>query len=379
MKLSGKIILILSAAMSLLACSGKIDDENDGHGFDVPDGVLRIFADKERISADGKDKVVFTVAYGSSDVSQMSGMVISVEKDGRKTSLAEGVNEFSTSAPGEYVFSASYDYGGLHYSDNSVKVAATVPEGQLSSGYRQKMIAMQFTSTGCVNCPLLSEAIRNIQKNHPDRIIPVAFHMDYDVADPMALSINEKFYRKVSDRNDYSIGLPMFAFNFRKSSQHIINEYAKIESELQLESELYPPVCGVALETSYDESSRKVQISAGFKSDVSADYRYHIFLVEDGVEYSQMGAEDGNYVHDNVLRYVCSDNVLGTKIEKGAVLEPGKEYLVERSVTLEQGWNPAKIRVVAAMLCSSDGGETYYSNNANECPLGGSADYLYEN
>ena len=92
-----------------------------------------------------------------------------------------------------------------------------------------------------------------------------------------------------------------------------------------------------------------------------------------------MAYDTGNYVHDNVLRYVCSDNVLGVKIEKGAVLEPGKEYLVERYVTLEEGWDPSKIRVVAAMLCSSDGGETYYSNNANGCPLGDSSDYLYEN
>ena len=92
-----------------------------------------------------------------------------------------------------------------------------------------------------------------------------------------------------------------------------------------------------------------------------------------------MGDDTGNYVHNNVLRHVCSDNVLGVRIEKGAVLEPGKEYVVERSVTLDEGWDSSKIRVVAAMLCSSDGGETYYSNNANECPLGGSSDYLYAN
>lgn len=379
MKYLNRIFIALLAVIAMLSCSGNVDEKTPEHDYDVPEGVLRIFADKDRIAADGVDKVTFTVAFGSSDVSEMSGMIISVEKDGRKTDLAEGVNVFTASQPGEYVFTARYDYGGVHRSDNSVKVTAERQGGQLSSGYRQKMIAMQFTSTGCVNCPILTEAIKNIRKNHPDRIIPVAFHMDYDVADPMTLSINEKFYRKVSDRNDYSIGLPMFAFNFRKSSQHIINEYSKIESELQLEAESYPPVCGVSLETSYDESTRKVQIKAGFKSDVSSDYRYHIFLVEDGVEHPQMGAEDGSYVHDNVLRHVCSDNVLGTKIEKGAVLEPGKEYTVERSVTIDEAWNPSNIRVVAAMLCSSDGGETYYSNNANECPLGDSSDYLYEN
>jgi hypothetical protein len=35
----------------------------------VPEGVLRIFADKTEISADGNDEVTFTVMFGSEDVS----------------------------------------------------------------------------------------------------------------------------------------------------------------------------------------------------------------------------------------------------------------------------------------------------------------------
>ena len=246
------------------------------------------------------------------------------------------------------------------------------------SGYRQKMIAMQFTSVGCVNCPILAEALKNVQKNYPDMIIPVAFHLDYDVEDPMTLSMNSRFYSRLSDKDDHSLGLPMFAFNFRKSSQPIINEYAKIVSEMELQAELYPPVCGVAVETSYDEGSGKVQIDAKFRSDVAMDARYHIFLLEDGYEYYQAGFDGDEYVHDNVLRYISSDNVLGSKIEQGKVLEPGREYVVSKSVKLDGSWNASKMRVVVAMLCSYDGGETYCSNNANECSIGESADYSYE-
>lgn len=378
MKSIVKFLLPVLMLLPFYACSGNLDDEGDAAEYGVPEGVLRIFADKTEIAADGVEKVTFTVVYGSSDVSDMSGMVISHERGGVVTELPEGKHEFTSTAPGEYVFTATYDYGGKKHTDNSVKVTVRSSGSQISSGYRQKMIAMQFTSVGCVNCPILAEALKNVQKNYPDKIIPVAFHLDYDVEDPMTLSMNSRFYSRLSDKDDHSLGLPMFAFNFRKSSQPIINEYAKIVSEMELQAELYPPVCGVAVETSYDEGSGKVQIDAKFRSDVAMDARYHIFLLEDGYEYYQAGFDGDEYVHDNVLRYISSDNVLGSKIEQGKVLEPGREYVVSKSVKLDGSWNASKMRVVVAMLCSYDGGETYCSNNANECSIGESADYSYE-
>ncbi len=254
------------------------------------------------------------------------------------------------------------------------------PSVELSSGYRQQMVAMQFTSVGCVNCPFLAEAIKDVGKNFPGKTIPVAFHLDYgdEMKDPMSISMNEKFYARISYSGRDVLSLPMFAFNFRKSSQPIVNEYAKIVSELELEGKNNPPVCGIAIETSYDAAARKASIKAKFKSDVAKDYRYHIFLVEDGIEYMQMGSENGSYVHDNVLRHIFSDNVFGTKLEKGVVLEPGKEYVVEKSLVLDEGWKADDISVVAAMLCASDGDSAYYGNNANVCGLGKSVDYLYE-
>ncbi len=376
MKYISRIFLCIAALLPFSSCSGNIDDEGDAGEYGVPEGVLRIFADKEEIAADGEDKVTFTVVYGSSDVSSMPGMKISVERDGVVTWLASGVNVFSSTVAGEYVVSAQYDYGGLKHSDNSVKV--TVKGQRIESGFRQKMIAMQFTSVGCVNCPILAEAIRNVQKNYPDRIIPVAFHMDYDMEDPMTISMNSRFYARLSDKDDHTIGLPMFAFNFIKSEEHIINEYAKIVSEMERQAEEYPPVCGVAVETELDPAAGTVAVKAKFKTDVPTDCRYHIFLLEDGIGYYQAGADDG-YIHDNVLRYIVSDNVAGTRLEQGKVLEPGKEYTVTKTLELDEAWDVDNMRVVVAMLCSFDGGDTYCGNNANECRIGESADYLYEN
>ncbi len=262
--------------------------------------------------------------------------------------------------------------------DNPSGGQEPTPPESLSSGYLQRMVAMQFTSVGCVNCPFLSAAIKDIQKEYPGKVIPVAFHMDYgNEKDPMALTMNDKFYKKISHSGN-SLSLPMFSFNFRKSSQPIVNEYSKIVSEMEMEESEYPAACGVAVESSYDEDSRTVVVKARFKSDVAKDYRYHIFILEDGIQYAQMGSENGEYVHDNVLRYIFADHIGGAKLEKGAVLEPGKEYVVEKSLKLDGDWNSANVRIVAAMLCSEDGGYNYFSNNANVCDLGESTDYLYE-
>ena len=255
-----------------------------------------------------------------------------------------------------------------------------LPEGvdttvNLASGYAKKMIAMQFTSTGCTYCPILADALKDVQKARPGEIIPVSFHMDFGgVTDPMALPINKKFYDKVTTGE----GLPMFALNFRKSSQHIVNEYAKIISEIDLHKKNYLAVCGVAIDTDYDESSRSLQLTARIKSDVARKYRYHIFLIENEIIESQAGSEGDSYTHNNVLRMVVADNILGSKLNADQYVEPGKEYEVKKTLKVNEAWNPEKMKVVVAVLDTRDGGETYCCNNANICALGKDVDYAYE-
>ena len=229
----------------------------------------------------------------------------------------------------------------------------------------RKMLAMQFTSIGCTYCPILSTAIKDVQKDYSDRIIPVSFHLDYSgYSDPMTLSVNKKFYDKVNTGD--GDGLPLFALNFRKSSQHIVNEYSKIVSEIEHQHNTYAAVCAVDVAAEYDDAAGTVTVSADFVSDIADEYRYHIFLVEDGIVYSQAGA-DGTYVHDNVLRAMAGDNVMGTKLNQGNAFTPGKKYSVSKTMNIDMSWNPAKMRVVVAMLNSEDDGQTWCCNNAEEC------------
>ena len=254
----------------------------------------------------------------------------------------------------------SVDY---RYAEGSNPDVPSVPESRED----RKMLAMQFTSVGCTYCPILSTAIEGVQKDYSDMIIPVSFHLDYSgYADPMTLAVNKKFYDKVNTGD--SDGLPLFALNFRKSSQHIINEYSKIVSEIEYQYNTFAAVCGVDVAAEYDASAGTVTVSADFVSDIADEYRYHIFLVEDGIVYSQAGA-DGTYVHDNVLRAMAGDNIMGTKLNQGNALVPGKKYSVSKTMNVDKSWNPDKMRAVVAMLNSEDNGETWCCNNAEECTL----------
>ena len=170
----------------------------------------------------------------------------------------------------------------------------------------------------------------------------------------------------------------MFALNFRQSSKHIVSEYAKIQSEIEYQAANYPVTCGVAIETSYDASKKSISVNARFKSDVAASYRYHIFVLEDGIQYSQAGDETGSYVHDNVLRAITGDDVRGTRLNSGNALEVNKEYTVQKTISISDSWNVAKLRVLVAML-KEDSSTEWGSYNANVCAVGSSVDYLYKN
>ena len=84
-----KLVYIISALILMVSCHGTIDPNDPSY---VPEGVLRIFADKTEIKADGQQEVTFTVMFGSKDVSRDTDMSI--------TRIADGVSKSGR----EYLF-----------------------------------------------------------------------------------------------------------------------------------------------------------------------------------------------------------------------------------------------------------------------------------
>lgn len=357
------IASLLAVVAGLVSCTGPVPEDEV-----VPEGVLRIFSDKTSIAADGVDCVTFRVMFGSKNVSGEKTMKIVYTVDGKEVEMSAGASVFSTTAPGEYVFKATLYSGGNHVSDNEIKVVAAEVAGQ--KAYFQKVVGEQFTSVGCTNCPVLSSNLKEVQAQMPGVLVPLSFHMDFNGPDPMSVDATALFYKAYG-----MSGLPFFNINMRKRDGGVARETASIIKAINEEIEMYPATCGVAIETSYDSAERKVSVTTKITSNVAARHKYHIFLVEDGIHATQSGA-NGDYVHNNVVRKMFATDITGLNINKKNPFTPGVEVTAVNSTELAPGWNTDNMRVVVIAMTTTDGGNTFSCNNVNECPVGGSVDYI---
>lgn len=377
MKKVFRYMLLAFVAAAFASCSGNIDPDNGGGVEEpdepevVPEGVLRIFADKNEIAADGNEEVTFTVMFGSEDVSNAKTLQLIRRFNGEEKYMAYGANKFSTVTPGEYTFTAKYYYGGNNITDNSVTVEAKQFFSGEEKNYMQRVLGVYFTSTGCTSCPTATKGIKAVQDANPGVISVAAFHSHMGViSDPMTIPETADFNSALGGFD----GLPRLFWNMRTGTKLI---GPKFDESFEEEIAAYTPNCGVAVETSYspDSSAPKLTVTAGITSNLPSVYRYIIFLVEDGIVGEQSGEK--NYTHNNVVRDVLT-GASGDKINDNLPLSVGVEVKASKTVTLSKDWNVDNMRVIVAALTSEDGGYNWIVNNVNECKVGESVSYLYE-
>ena len=374
------IFLALGFAV-LASCSGTVDPEQDtdkGNPMEeVPEGVLRIFADKTTIAADGSEEVTFTVMFGSEDVSNAKTLQLIREFNGDQKYMAYGANKFSTVAAGTYKFTAKYYYAGNHFTDNSVEVEATQFFSGEEKAYERRVLGVYFTSTGCTSCPSATRGLKELQSKNPGKISVVAFHSHMGtVADPMTIQ-ETSFFNTVLGGFD---GLPRLFWNMRKGTKFIGPTFDQGYAE---EIAAYEPQCGVSIETGvlpsdYDGKPEgdgsPYYINIGVTSNLPAVYRYLVFVVEDGIVAEQTG--DPNYVHNNVVRAVLTSEK-GDKLNDNLPLTVGVEAKATKTLDISPEWNDNNIRIIVAATTSTDGGYTFVVNNVAECKLGESVSYQY--
>lgn len=359
-----RLAAILLTAVLAGACSGSDEDTGD------PDGSLRITSSASTVKADGAEAVTFRVTYGSTDVSASASMHLVRTLDGTETELPAGVHRFTTTVPGSYSFRAVYRDGDRTIeSENSALVTAT-PVGGPIGEYLRRPFFMQFTSVGCPNCPMLGTVLKLVQEERSGLLTVASFHLQYDAnyPDPMWSQSNNMYQQK------FGISLLPTGIVDMRTDYRCFSDKQTIDQTIDKVVAVAAP-CGVAIDSSFDPSSREVKIEAKVTANTAGVYRYLILLVEDDIDYYQLGAEISGYRHNNVVRNVLSMNVFGERLNQGNPLQPGVEYTTSRGVTLSEDWNPDNMRIIVTALISEDDGVSYYCVNSNECALGGNADY----
>ena len=371
------------ALLVFAACSGTIDpdaqkpDVPAGNPIEeVPEGVLRIFADKTEVVADGNDVVTFTVMFGKEDVSSAQTLVLIREYDG-DTKRTKASNKFSTVTAGTYKFTAEYYYGGKFYTDNSVTIEAKPYFSGEEKAYSQRVLAVYFTSTGCTSCPSATKGLKAVQDANPGMVSVVAFHSHMgSVADPMTIPETALFNAVLGGFD----GLPRLFWNMRQGT-HLIGPSFK--DSFAEEIAAYTPQCGLSVAaglsiSDYDgkpeDANAVYEINIGITSNLPSIYRYLVFIVEDGIVAEQTGVHD--YVHNNVVRAVLTSEK-GDKLNDNLPLTVGVEAKATKTFTLSPQWKKENIRVIVAASTSTDGGYTFVVNNVAECRLGESVDYQY--
>jgi len=238
------------------------------------------------------------------------------------------------------------------------------PDISFNCETERKVIIEEFTGVKCVNCPIGSEKLEELQDIYGDQVIPIGIHAGF-FSVPFDDS-PEDFTTEDGEDIDVLLGpatgWPAAVVNrklFSGESTRIlgINAWAgKIQEELCSE-----PLASVEITTDYDATTREVDITVSGGSIEGSTFNDQLGLVvmilQTNIVAPQVTPEsskDTDYVHKHVLRDVLTE-VDGKIIHNGDGTT--LSYQESFTYTLDANWMPEDCSVVAFINHNSD--ETY--------------------
>ncbi len=406
MKILFKYASLLMAAAMLFSCSGTVDPDNSdptpGPGPEPgpgEDAELVISSDKTLIQTFGDDFATITVTLGEEVLNE--GVTF---YNGENKPVEIVNSKFSTTVAGEHQLWASYGT----YTSEAIKITAInveipeMPEDDQpgSTSFKARVLATEFTTTGCTYCPNMKELFHKITADPAidDMLVLTACHSGLinSVKDPA-------FIKTTFDEFAACSGFPYvlfemyYGFNNYKTPTATVTELVREFAAAKEES-----AAGIAVTSSLVDGQLVARVSV--KAAEDGEYRVGAFLLEDGIYGKQLGnAQEWMHTHDGVIRYIDSKyynkagkemyyghsigNVSKGKIgdyvfvwdvddiwEKGAL--DGERYggyywdaFVEENLHLAI--------FVTAIAKDDKGNEFYHVSNVVDCPVNGDTPFEY--
>ena len=311
-KMNKYIVALLCLVVA--SCAGIVDTDA------VQEGVLTLTPDVEKVFADGKQTVTFTVMDGDKDITSES--VIECVTTGED--LEDAI--FSTDSPGEYVFKASYD----KKTSKTVSVTA-----MFASKFKRQVCVMEFTGVWCAQCPggaqILNFLISDLYKG---KINALAFHNNDVYALPVEQVLASEFN---------VVTYPSYVTDMRDSGELNGNGCSNSIWKSLNETETFS---GPSVSWVYDAASGNVTVNAKIASEKTMEYRLAAYVVEDKVTGNQTlgtGSVQKDYTHRHMVRKMLSADYSGDRLGQIAKdSEAEKEY----TFTLDPSWDPEYVSVV---------------------------------
>lgn len=269
----------------------------------------------------------------------------------------------------------------------------------VESMQRQKNYVEQYTSTECGWCPYGSDAISKLKAKRSDIAVVAVHNSMMDDApyyvDPFTIeagdaiagmlsggslpsgTVNRYYVMDEEINSDGSLALGLTS-DTDPDVQALILSDAIDESNVNV-----PAFATVDISTSYNKDTRELSVTVSgkavndFDKLVGDDAALTVCLTEDGVASQQYkypltggnGSYVNNYVHNNVLRAVMSENPYGETPEWTDATHYSKTY----TVTLDESWNADNMNVVAFIgrpVTDNSYIDDVWVNNANIVKVG---------
>lgn len=215
------------------------------------------------------------------------------------------------------------------------------------------IIIEEFTGVRCINCSVGHSTAASIKTANPNRVITIAHHSTF-LDPPYPFSYHNltstkseaisQFLGPVNAKPTAAIDRKLFIGESSK-----ILDLAKWSNKTNEQIALTSPV-NIHLESVYNtaDTSTLLTFTAHFTQAVSDPLKFTIMLNETDIVTAQLmttGSVDTNYVHEHVMRDIVTDNEgnsLGT-----ATITPGRVFIKQYKVKLNQEWDMDKVSVVA--------------------------------
>lgn len=362
-----RIILMMIAAVAIVASCGNPDDNGPVSG----NGTLTIEADKVELIADGEDFVEITVKY--------DGEVVTDEVDfyDASTNVPSRVkaNRFTTKAVGQYSIYAIYNgvksnvlkITALEYAVPSLP-ADPAPE---NVSFRKRVLLTQFTSTGCVYCPMVTGFLRDLAADpeYKDKFVLAASHADMpdnpNGDDPASYPEVNGFMSAFRIK-----GFPTLIADFAD----MLGSYSLAALKTLVDEYYGDGSAAVGISVNSELHDNVLVMRASVKAANAGKYRIGAWLLEDGIYGKQTGAPDESYyVHDHCIRKPDAEShYMGYDL---GMLSKGKSADHVFVMKLDPKWNIDNCSVL--LYVTSASGSDQIASNAIVVPLDKPVAYEY--
>lgn len=222
-----------------------------------------------------------------------------------------------------------------------------------------KSLALRFTADWCGYCPQMATALKNAQKELPDRVEAISVHGGGSGLASEASNALTNHY----GINSFPTGLVdgwiwLQNYDIATTTQNFVNAVKNTESN-------YDVVTGSSWESTVSGNQIMLNLSLYIKE--TGSYKVTALAVEDGVVSYQADYNAGpsdSYVHDAIIRESFTD-VTGDLFTVSAGAEQ-KDF--SYSVTLPSGCNVENMRVVVYVQKKDSG--SFVVDNAASAKVG---------